>query len=148
MSTKQVSVIPTRTVPQGVAALLSFDPDGVFDEICAAMRVGAGDVESGEITTATRSVTLNGHNVSEGQIIGLHNGEIACVGDTPSDCTLELLRVIGTAQSELVTLYYGEETDAAAAERLQAEIEACFPQVEVESYPGGQPHYHYILSVE
>ncbi|MBU37561.1 MAG: DAK2 domain-containing protein [Anaerolineales bacterium] len=148
VSTKQVSVIPTRTVPQGVAALLSFDPDGVFDEICAAMRVGAGDVESGEITTATRSVTLNGHNVSEGQIIGLHNGEIACVGDTPSDCTLELLRVIGTAQSELVTLYYGEETDAAAAERLQAEIEACFPQVEVESYPGGQPHYHYILSVE
>ncbi len=91
---------------------------------------------------------MDGHKVSEGQIIGLHNGEITCVGDTPSDCTLELLRVIGAAQCELVTLYHGEETDAATSELLRAEIEACFPQVEVVSLPGGQPHYHYILSVE
>ncbi len=148
LSMKQVGVIPTRTVPQGIAALLAFNPDDVFDEACAAMRAAADEVESGEITTATRSVTLDGHKVSEGQIIGLHNGEITCVGDTPSDCTLELLRVIGAAQCELVTLYHGEETDAATSELLRAEIEACFPQVEVVSLPGGQPHYHYILSVE
>ena len=148
MSVKEVRVIPTRSVPQGVAALLAFDPDGALDEVCASMHARAAEVESGEITTALDSVSLNGHNISKGQIIGMHNGEIACVGDTPSDCTLELLRIIGAAQCELVTLYYGEETDPAAAESLQAEIEACFSQAEVENYSGGQPHFHYILSVE
>jgi len=110
--------------------------------------VRADEVETGEVTTATRSVKLNGHNVSEGQIIGLHNGELICVGETPAECVLELLHVIGAEQLELVTLYHGEATDPAAAESLQAEIEVCFPHTEVESYPGGQPYYHYILSVE
>lgn len=148
MSAKEVCIIPTQTMPQGVAALLAFDPDGAFDDVCAAMRAGAAEVQSGEITTATRSVVWNGHNISKGQIIGMQNGEIACVGDTPSDCTLELLRIIGTAEYDLVTLYYGEETDPTAAEGLQAEIEACFSEVTVETYPGRQPYFHYILSVE
>jgi len=149
ISDKEVCVIPTHTLPQGVAAHLAFDPDGVFEEVCDAMRAGADEVKSGEITTATHSVNLNGHNVSKGEIIGLHNGEIACVGDTAEECTLELLRVIGMEQCDLVTLYHGEETDPGAAESLRSEIEACFSQVEeVQSYPGGQPHYHYILSVE
>ena len=112
------------------------------------MSTGAAEVESGEITTAIRSANLNGHNIIEGQIIGLHNGEIACVGETAIECTLELLRIIGAEKCELVTLYYGEETDPAAAESVQTEIETCFPHVEVENYPGGQPDYHYIVSVE
>lgn len=148
MSVKEVRVIPTRTVPQGVAASLAFDPEGALDEVCASMHAGADEVESGEITTAILSGTRNGHNYSEGQIIGLHNGELVCVGETPTECTLELLRVIGTEHHDLVTLYHGEETDPGAANSLRAEIEACFPQVEVESYAGGQPNCHYILSVE
>ena len=148
LSTKEVFVIPTHTAPQGVAALLSFDPDGIFEEVCTAMSAGAAEVYIGEITTATRNVNWNDVMIIKGQFIGLHNGEITCVGDTPTECSLELLRIIGADKYELVTLYYGEETNLAAAEEIQTEIETCFPQLEVEKYPGGQRHYHYILSVE
>ena len=148
MSAKEVRVIPTHNAPQGVAALLAFNPDGAFDAVCAAMHAQADEVKTGEITTAVLSGTRNGHNYSEGQIIGMHNGELVCVSKTPTECALELLRFIRAEQCELVTLYHGEETNPAADKSLQAEIEACFPQLEVESYSGGQPHYHYFLSVE
>ena len=148
MSTKKVCVIPTFTGAQGAAALLSFNPDGTFDKVCAAMKSGANEVANVEITTATRSTKLKGRDIREGQIIGLHNGDITCNAETPSECTLELLRLIGMDGFDLVTLYYGKQINQNEVDSLQSEIQATFPQVEVESYWGGQPHYHYIISLE
>jgi len=148
ISTKQVCVIPTITSAQGAAALVSFDPDGSFDNICAAMKAGAKEVVSLEITTATRSTKVADINIREGQIIGLHNGEITCNGETPPECVLEMLNIIGMDDFDLVTLYYGKQINQDDADSLQSEIQAVFPQLEVESYWGGQLHYHYNISIE
>ena len=148
ISTKQVCVIPTITSAQGAAALVSFDPDGTFDNICTAMKAGAKEVVSLEITTATRTTKVADINIREGQIIGLHNGEITCNGETPPECVLEMLNLIGMDDFDLVTLYYGKQINQDDADSLQSEIQAVFPQIEVEIYWGGQPHYHYNISIE
>ena len=105
-------------------------------------------VRTGEICRAVRPVKLNGVTVKEGQIIGLMGRELKVAGDAPNDVLVSLLRDAGVSEGDLVTLYWGEpstQDDADSARRL---TEAGFPGVEVEIVPGGQPHYHYLASVE
>jgi DAK2 domain fusion protein YloV len=148
MSTKQVRIVPTRTVPQGMAALLSLIPEGDLDEVRGAMERGMASVESGEVTTASRSVELNGVAVTEGQIIGLRNGALAVAGASVPAVVLGLLEKMGAAERELVTLYYGADVSAEAAGQMASTIRGAYPNLTVEMHAGGQPHYDYLLSVE
>ena len=105
-------------------------------------------VASGEVTTASRSVNINGVAVAEGDIIGLQNGVLVVGGQSVPDVVLRLLDKMGAGDHELVTLYSGAEVSPAAAEQLAAAIQAAYPGLGVETHAGGQPYYQYILSVE
>jgi len=145
---KQVKVVPSRTVPQGVAALLNFALDGDLEATGAAMEKALQHVESGEITTATRSVEIDNVAVHTGQIIGLHNGVLKVAGDDLTGAVMRLLEEMRVADHELVTLYHGAEVTAAEAEQLADGVRAAFPGQAIEVHSGGQPYYQYILSAE
>ncbi len=147
-SKKNVKVIPTRTVPQGIAAMLAFNPDGDHDEVAAAMQSRMTEVETGEVTTATRTVELDGVAVAEGQIIGIHNGKLVCAGAAPDEVVLALLQRMNAPERELLTLYYGNGLAREQAETVAAAATAAYSNLEVEIHEGGQPHYHYIFSIE
>src|SRR6185436_11848792 len=105
MSSKQVRIVPTRTVPQGLAALLSLIPEGELDEVGEAMERGMASVETGEVTTASRSVELDGVAVTEGQPIGLRNGSLAVSAASVPEAVTGLLDKMKAGEHELVTLY-------------------------------------------
>jgi len=148
LSVKQVRVIPTRTVPQGIAAMLHWLPEGDLESVSAAMERALDEVESGEVTTATRSVELNGVGVKEGQVIGLHNGQLKLAGDTLQEILLRLLGLMGADERDIIRLYYGAEVTAEQAEKMAEAARAAYPSPEVQVHHGGQPHYYYILSAE
>lgn len=145
---REVIVVPTRSMPQGISALLPYDPKGDFRDIAQAMLQTKDDVTTGEITTATRSVELNGVNVSEGQIIGLIDGALSAAGDSLDDVLKQVLDQVCTVDCELITLYYGNGIHEDEARQLIDELRKLFTVPEFELVYGGQPHYHYILSVE
>jgi DAK2 domain fusion protein YloV len=148
LTDKKISIIPTLTIPQGIAAMLAFQSDGDLPEIAQAMTKAMDGVESGELTAATRSVEMNGIQVAEGQFIGLHNGKLISSGPSIESTLLDLLKKMGTEKRELITLYWGENLGASKANQLADAVRAAFPGQEVEIYEGGQPHYFFILSVE
>lgn len=148
VSVKDVRVIPTRTVPQGLAALLAFDPDGDLDEVVSSMQANFESVHTGELTVATRTVELDGVSVTEGHYIGLHNGKLVSAGDSLEGVLLAVLENMDSSDLELVTLFYGQPTNAETADEVAALITDNFPNLEVEVYYGGQPHYHFIFSAE
>jgi hypothetical protein len=112
------------------------------------MAEAATEVASGEITTATRTVLLNGVQVQEGDVIGLADGVICAAGDSWSDVLEHTLKQMGVAGRELVSLYYGQEVTGEQAQVLAEEIESLYPEVEVEIVPGGQAFYYFILGAE
>ena len=148
LSDKRVRVLPTRNMPQGIAAMLAFDPDGEFEPVLAEMQTRMAEVHTGELTNATRTVTLDGIAVREGQFIGLHDGTLACATETLAGCALQLLQKMGAAEFDLLTLYHGAAIGPVEAAALRTEIADIYPQLQTEIYSGGQPHYHYILSLE
>jgi len=148
VSKKRVAVVPTRTIPQGVSALLSLDQQSTLDANVEAMLRSSKDVITGEVTWATRDVELNGIDVREGDAIGLLDGEL--VVDTASfdEAVYWLLAGVELEDCELVTLYYGEDVDASQAESLADRLRETYPELEFEVVAGGQPHYPYIISIE
>lgn len=148
LSKKQVVVVPTRTVPQGIAALLALNYQADLTDNERFMNAAADDVESGEITTATRSVELNGIRVTQGDIIGLVNERLVASGPTVEHVLWPMLETMDLAEREILTLYFGDGVEPEAAELLSAQVADRFPDQELELVDGGQPHYHYILSVE
>lgn len=148
LSAKQVAIIPTRTMPQGVGAMLALNPNGELDAVAGDMEFASQDVASGEITVATRTVTLDGVDVAEGQVIGLANGRLCTSGDNMNDVFMATLEAMELNDRELLSVYYGEDTNKADAETLLEQVEEKYPDVEVELLHGGQPHYYYILGAE
>jgi DAK2 domain fusion protein YloV len=148
LSSKQARVVPTRTIPQGVNALLMLDPDGELDDIVAGMETAAAEVATGEITTATRDVELDGVQVQVGHVLGLANGKVCCADPNISAVVKETLAVMEIEDRELLTLYYGAGTSVQDAEELASHIQQWHPHLEVEIVDGGQPHYFYIISAE
>ncbi len=148
LTPKQVSVVPARSVPQGIAALLQFVPGGDLEEVRGAMERALATVQTGEVTVATRSVELNGVAVNEGQVIGLHNGQIAVAGDELTATVLRLLTVMDAAAHEVISLYYGADTSEAQAEQMAEAIRDSHPDQSIELHFGGQLHYPFIISVE
>ncbi|MBN2086601.1 MAG: DAK2 domain-containing protein [Anaerolineales bacterium] len=148
LTQKQIAVIPSRTIPQGIAAMLAFQNDGELEAVRQAMTKAIDGIQSGELTLATRSVEMNGVVVAEGQFIGLLNGSLVTTGNSLEESLLELLRKMGAETHELITLYWGDRLTPQAANQLTDKVRATFPSPQVESYEGGQPHYFFILSVE
>ena len=148
VSKKHVAVVPTRSIPQGVSALLALDQQATLDGNVAAMLRAAKEVITGEVTWATRDVALNGINVREGDAIGLLDGELVVDTESFDEAVHWLLAGAELEDCELVTLYYGADVDASQAESLAERLTETYPELEFEVVEGGQPHYPYIISIE
>jgi hypothetical protein len=148
LSPKQVSVIHTRTIPQGFGAMLHHDPNGDFAETAAAMEASLADIATGEITQATRTVTIDEVEVNEGEILGLVNGRLCTSGATLTAVLEQMLIEMEMDERELLSLYYGADVTGSEAQQVASQIETLYPDVEVEVLPGGQAHYFYILGAE
>jgi DAK2 domain fusion protein YloV len=148
LTAKSLAVVPTTSVPQGIAALLALDPDGELEAVTQAMSQSVGAVKTVEMTVATRSVELDGVQVQEGQVIGLLNGRLAVAGDDLETALLQVLEKADASHSELISLYYGAGLTAIQANKLGDRVRETWPRVEVEIMRGGQPHYQFIASLE
>ncbi|MBI3914357.1 MAG: DAK2 domain-containing protein [Chloroflexi bacterium] len=148
LAQKRVAVVPTKTVPQGIAALLAFNFQSDLDTNARGMLRAAEKVDTLEVTTATRSVTLDGVPVTEGQAIGIVNGKLAGASDDRDEITLRLLDEMGAAKKEIVTIYYGDNVAPEQANAFGNRVQAALTGLQVEVMRGDQPHYHYIISVE
>ena len=148
LTAKKVKVIPTRSVPQGIAALLAFDYEKDLEQNAQAMEAAASRVTTIEITRAVRGTQLNGLEVREGQSIAIvDDEEVVARGDRMGEVVLEALGRVGVDRAEIASVYYGSEVKEAEAEELAEEIrDHC--HVEVELVYGGQPYYDYVISLE
>ena len=148
LSEKNIRVVPTKTMPQGVSALLAFNYQADLDTNARVMERAAGEVQTVEITTATRSVQLNGVKVKKGEVIGLLNDSLAVSGRSPEQVIEGVFRQMNVEEYEIITIYYGESVAQEEAEALAARISQDYPEQEIELVNGGQPHYLYIISAE
>ncbi|MBK8903978.1 MAG: DAK2 domain-containing protein [Anaerolineaceae bacterium] len=148
LSPKHVAVVPTKTAPQGLSAMLALNPDGELDETAAAMAEASEQVATGEITRATRSVTLDGVTVNEGEFIGLVDGRLCTSGPELAGVLTAVLAAMEMEDRELLSLYYGQDISEEEAGELAEQIEAQYEEIEIELLPGGQPYYFYILGAE
>ncbi|MBN1889743.1 MAG: DAK2 domain-containing protein [Thermoflexales bacterium] len=145
---KQVRVIPTHTIPQGIAAQLAFNPHVDLEDNVAAMQAAATRVQTGEVTIATRAVEINGLQVDQGQAIGLLDDHLVATGQTIEGVVWQLIERMNSQAREIITLYYGDAVSSMQAQALAEAIRQHMPELTVEVVEGGQPHYQYILSVE
>ncbi|MCB8984859.1 MAG: DAK2 domain-containing protein [Ardenticatenaceae bacterium] len=148
LSPKHVKVVTTRTIPQGFNAMLYYQPDGDLEQVSAAMTAAMGQVATGEITRATRSVKLDGVEVNEGEIIGLVNGRLCASGPALDGVLQQVLAAMEMDNRELVSLYYGQDVTSEESNQVADQIQTLYPDAEVEVLPGGQAHYFYILGAE
>ncbi len=150
LSDRHVTVIPTKTIMQGISAAMAFNPDNRADEIERDMTDAFESVKSGSVTYAVRTTSFNGTGINEGDIIGLMDGEIVTVNGSVDGTSRELLRKMLEGQDEdaIVTIFYGNNMDEDNANALVAEMEKEFPHAEFIVQYGGQPLYYYYFSVE
>ncbi len=148
LSIKEVAVVPTKSVPQAISALLTLDSDGELEVIAAAMTDACSQVSSGEIAVATRSAQLHGVTVAEGEVIGVANGRLCASSNEMDDVLSCILDEMGVAERELVSVYYGDNVSESEAEKLASQISTLYPDTEVEILHGGQAIYQYILGAE
>ena len=142
------TLVPSTTIPQGVAALLAFNPDLEPEANAQAMAGAIERVRTGEVTTAVRDSAPDGVSVRQGQAIALLDGKVVAVAASPNEVLVALLRLAGLSDGALVTLYWGGSTDQASGIAAAEDVRRRWPGVEVELVPGGQPHYHYLVSIE
>lgn len=148
VSDRHVIVVPTKTIPQGICAMLALDQTASLEENADAMEVSSHDVITGEVTWATRDVQLNGIQVKEGDAIGLLEDELVVDTRSFGDAVRWLLAEAKLEDRELVTLYYGDQVSGEEADSLADKLAEAYPDLEFEVIEGGQPHYPYILSIE
>ena len=148
MTVKQVAVIPTISVPQGLSAMFRLIPDADFNENVASMKEAIGEVETGEITIATRSVEIDDVQVEKGQVIALHNGKLVTSTTNIEAACEELLIAADTNEYERITLFYGEDIKVQKVNVLADKIRSIYPDHEIEVHDGGQPHYQLIIAIE
>ncbi|MDY6787458.1 MAG: DAK2 domain-containing protein [candidate division WOR-3 bacterium] len=147
-SKKKLAVIPTRTIPQGIAAILSFNYEVGFEENVAMMEESFPAVKTLEITQAIRSTQIGDMKIKEGQMIGFVNDEVISVGDDADQLLLKMLSGEEMSSKEILTLYYGSDVKEAESNELSRQIRQHYPHLQIEVVNGEQPYYHYIVSVE
>jgi uncharacterized protein len=145
---KKVAVIPSKTVPQGLSAMLRLNPDGDFDQIVAEMEDALNDVDTGEITVATRSIVINDVNVKQGEVIALYNGNLVESSASIEQACLQLLKKGDTDDKERITLFYGNNISKNDVNHIVDKIRENYPNHEIELHEGGQPHYQFIIAIE
>lgn len=148
LSVKQVEVIPTKNVSQGISAILRWNPEGDFQQVVDDMNESLEEADCIEITTATRNVILNGVEVKKGKIIGLLNGKLMVAADAVENAVLEILQKTDLDNRERITIFYGSELTEAEANSIAKQIEDKYPDHEIEVHFGGQPLYPIIMSLE
>ncbi len=145
---KKIYVIPSKTVPQGITAVINFIYDKSPEENAARMAQEMTKVKSGQVTYAVRDTSLDGKEIKQGNIMGIGDKTILSVGTDIKDTTIELIQCLADEESELISLYYGEEVNENEANELADQIMEIYPNLDVEIHYGGQPVYYYVLSVE
>ena len=148
VTVKSVEVVASRNIPQGLSALLAFNPDGDVEAIAERMRKSLDLVKTGEITVATRSVEIDGVDVEQGQVIALLDGKLVCSAKTVEAGVMDFLEKAEAREHELITLFYGEDLSVTDANRISDKVREAYPDQEIEVQDGGQPHYQFIISVE
>jgi DAK2 domain fusion protein YloV len=148
VTVKQVEVIPTRTIPQGLTAMLALQPDGELGAVATKMIQSLSYVKTGEVTIATRTVEIDGVSVKDGQVIALLDGKLTLAAESVEQAVMDLLEKAGADESEIVTLFYGEGMTHAEANRIADVIRKKYSNLEIEVQEGGQPHYQFIISIE
>jgi dihydroxyacetone kinase-like predicted kinase len=152
LTKKRVAVVPTDTIPRGMAALIAYSYVGTLEDNVEAMQEAASRVETGEITRAVRDARVNDIEVKSGSVIGLHNNTLVTTGSGLEEVAWDLLERMGVTEAggdrELVTVYSGSGVTPSDAQALAGKIRQRYPNVEVELVNGGQPFYDYIISAE
>jgi dihydroxyacetone kinase-like predicted kinase len=148
MTVKKVAVVPSRTVPQGLSAMLRLNPEGEFESVVKEMTTALEDVDTGEITTATRTVEINGVDIHQGEVISILNGKVVLSADNLDDACLGLLKNANTSERERITLFYGSNVSKNEVNKIVDKIRAEYPSHEIELHEGGQPHYQFIIAIE
>ncbi len=148
LTEKKIKVVPTKTIPQGVVALLAFDYEADFKANAEIMEKALSSVKTIEVTKSVRATRINGLQIKRRQPIGLLDDELIAAGDTDLDVINKILDKIDMKKAEVVTIYYGADVPAEEAEKIDASITEQYANVQVELIKGNQPHYSYILSIE
>ena len=145
---KEIIVIPTKTVPQGITAIINFMPDADAKTNEEAMLEEIKNVKTGQVTYAVRDTHIDDKEIHEGDIMGIGDSGILAVGKDLEETTKELIANLVDEDSELISIYYGEEVSEEDAEKFTEEITELYPDVDVDIQFGGQPIYYYVLAVE
>lgn len=148
LTKRNVKVIPTRSIPEGISAMLAFQPDSTFDENEEDMKEAISHVKSGQVTYAVRDTEISGKKIGEGDVIGIAHGDIVSVGSEVTEVTRELIEELVNEDHSLITLYYGEDVDEEDGEKLLKELEEEYEDLDIELVYGGQPLYYYLVSLE
>ena len=145
---KKIVVIPTKTVPQGITAIINFMPDAEAAANEEAMLEAIQNVKTGQVTYAVRDTKIDDKEIHEGDIMGIGDAGIIAVGTDIQNTAKEMLAAMVDEDSELISLYYGEEISAEDAESFAAEIAELYPDMDIDAQFGGQPIYYYVMAVE
>lgn len=145
---KNIVVIPTKTIPQGITALINYMPDLSADENAEAMKEEIKNVRSGEVTYSVRDTVIDDKEIKTGDIMGIGDSSILAVGKDVEKVTVEMTKALVTGDDSLVSIYYGEDVSEKDADKLKNNLSEKFPNLEFEIHQGGQPVYYYIISVE
>ena len=145
---KKVIVIPTKTIPQGISALISFDESATAEANQAGMEDAITAVKSGQVTYAVRDTSIDGKEIKTGDYMGIDDAGIQAVGQDITEVVKDLIGAMADEDSELLSIYYGSDVEEEKANALVEAVQAAYPDFEVEAHAGGQPIYYYILSLE
>ncbi|MBQ7107443.1 MAG: DAK2 domain-containing protein [Clostridia bacterium] len=149
LSTRKVVVLHTRTIPQGITALLNFDPDADEEANVIAMTKAFSDISTGQITFAARNSNFDGKDIKEGELLALDNGKVSFTETDMEKCIVRLVKQLVKKDSSFLTVIYGEDVTDTSAQRIESLLNSKFgDKLEITLVNGGQPVYYYILSVE
>ncbi len=145
---KDIVVIPTKTVPQGITAIINYMPEADVDTNVETMMEEIKNVKTGQVTYAVRDTHIDNKEIHEGDIMGIGDEGILAVGSSIEETTKEMLSQLVSEESELISLYYGQDVSDEEAEQFVEELEELYPDIDIDAHLGGQPIYYYVLSVE
>ncbi len=145
---KEIHVVPTKSIPAGISAILSYNPDTEIEENLSNMEGAASKTKSGEITAAVRDANLKVGEIKKGEYIGLSNGKLKVVSEDIVDATVDLIRDVAEGSEEVVTFYTGLDALPEDMENIKKRLKKYYPKMDVEMHKGGQPLYPYIFSIE
>ena len=145
---KKIVVIPTKTIAQGITAVINFVPDMSAEDNEAAMNEEIGHVKTGEVTYAVRDTVIDDKEIRQGDYMGIGDAGILSVGTDIEEVSAKMIDEMMDEDMELISIYYGADTTEEAAEALKARVEEKYPSCDIELQYGGQPIYYYIISVE